>query len=293
MIRLALLGWPVAHSRSPAMMHAALNALGLEGVYVACEVPPEALGDAVRGLFALGFVGANVTVPHKVAVIDHLVGMDDDARLVGAVNTLVRVAEGFHGANTDVHGFREALSQHGVHVRDARAVLLGAGGAARAAAVALLREGVACIDVVARRLSAAVALSDVLQRAGGSARAHRLGDESVAKALHDATLVVQATSCGMPGGGDSTALLGGAPLTCCARGTVAIDLVYTPAVTPWMRAAEAAGLRVCAGAALHMLMAQGAVALARWTGRAAPVAAMGAALGVESPPRPAGAASAR
>ena len=123
-----------------------------------------------------------------------------------------------------------------------------------------------------------MALADVVERAGASAGAHRLGDPSVAEALGAASLVVQATSCGMAGGGDSGALLAGAPLAACARGTAAVDLVYAPPVTPWMRAAEAAGLRVLEGAGAQMLAGQGAAALARWTGREAPVVVMRAAL---------------
>jgi shikimate dehydrogenase len=277
-IRLALLGQPVVHSRSPAMMHAALAAMGLEGVYVPFEVAPEGLGDAVRGLAALRFDGANVTVPHKVAVMEHLAAVDDDARLAGAVNTLVRAGEGFVGYNTDIEGLREALAHHGASARGERAVVLGGGGAARAAAVALVRDGAVRVDVVARRSQAAMALADVVERAGASAGAHRLGDPSVAEALGAARIVVQATSCGMAGGPDSGALLAGAPLAACARGTAAVDLVYAPPVTPWMRAAEAAGLRVLEGAGAQMLAGQGAAALARWTGREAPVAVMRAAL---------------
>jgi len=280
-IRLALLGRPVAHSRSPAMMRAAFDAMGVEGVYVACDVAPEALGDALRGLTALGFDGANVTVPHKVAVMELAAAVDDDARLAGAVNTLVSApGGGFRGCNTDIDGLREALAHHGVRVKGERAVVLGGGGAARAAAVALAREGAARVDVVARRFSEARAVAEVAARAGAEGRAHRLGDASVARALGDASVVAQATSCGMVGAGDCAELLAGAPLAACARGVAAVDLVYAPAVTDWMRAAAGAGLRVCEGAGARMLAAQGAAALARWTGREAPVAVMRAALGL-------------
>lgn len=284
MMRLALLGRPVAHSRSPVMMRAALDATGLDGVYVACDVAPEHLGDAVRGLGALGFDGANVTLPHKVAVMQLVARVDDAARRVGAVNTLVREGDGFAGYNTDVDGVRGAWKAHDVTARGARAVVLGAGGAARAAAVALAMEGAATVHVLARRYDAAEAVCAALRDGPWETRAvaDTLGSAAALRALETATLVVQATSCGMHGGPTSEALLEGAPLRRCAAGTLAMDLVYTPAETPWMREASRVGLRVLTGAGAEMLARQGAAAFARWTGRDAPVAVMRAALGLTS-----------
>jgi shikimate dehydrogenase len=279
-IRLALLGRPVVHSRSPAMMRAAFAAMGVEGAYVPFDIAPEGLGDAVRALVALGFDGANVTVPHKVAVMAHLAATDADARLAGAVNTLVRTGDGFVGYNTDIAGLREALAHGGASAQGEAAVVLGAGGASRAAAVALVRDGATRVDVVARRFPEALALVEVVERAGAAGRAHRLGDASVSNALGAARVVVQATSCGMTGGNDTSELLAGADLRACGAGAVAVDLVYAPAVTPWMHAAEAAGMRVLAGAGARMLAGQGAAALARWTGREAPIDVMRAALGL-------------
>lgn len=284
MMRLALLGRPVTHSRSPAMMRAALDATALDGVYIACDVAPEGLGDAVRGLAALGFDGANVTLPHKVAVMQHLSRIDDAARRVGAVNTLVREGDGFAGYNTDVDGVRGAWRAHGVTAEGARGVVLGAGGAARAAAVALALDGAATVWVLARRLDAAEAVCVALRDGPWQARAEAdtLGSVGATCALGTATLVVQATSCGMRGGPTSDALLEGAPLRCCLAGTLAMDLVYTPAETPWMREAARVGMRVLPGAGAEMLARQGATAFARWTGRDAPLAVMRAALGLSS-----------
>ncbi len=133
---LALLGHPVAHSRSPAMMHAALAALELDASYLAFDVAPARLEDAVRGLRALGFSGANVTLPHKRAVLALCDDADPIARACGAANTLVPLGNGrLMACNTDAPGAAMALAEGGVDLHGARVVLFGAGGAARAVAV--------------------------------------------------------------------------------------------------------------------------------------------------------------
>ncbi|MFO0649407.1 MAG: shikimate dehydrogenase [Polyangiales bacterium] len=280
MLRLALIGRPVSHSRSPAMMRAALDSLGIEGVYTAFEVAPERLGDAVRGLDALGFDGANVTLPHKSAVIEHLARTDATARLIGAVNTLAREGDALVGSNTDVEGLLGALRAHGADPRGGDVVVLGAGGAARAAAVGVARGRAIGGGARAQRASPRATSRDRIAVWRCAAHGHTLGTPESARALEGATLVIQATSCGMVGGGPTDALLAGAPLERCRRETVAMDLVYVPAVTAWMDAANAAGLRVLAGAGAEMLARQGAVALRRWSGREPPLDVMRAALGL-------------
>lgn len=281
MLRLALLGRPVAHSRSPAMMRAALDALGIEGVYVAFDVAPERLADAVRGIDALGFDGANVTIPHKSSVIEHLARTDATAKLVGAVNTIAREGGALVGANTDVDGLLGALRAHGADPRGADVVVLGAGGAAKAAAVGVASAGARSVAVLARNEASAIAVSEAARHAGrGPSRGHSLGTPEAERALESATLVIQATSCGMTGGAPTEELLAGAPLARCRRGTAVMDMVYTPAVTAWMDAADTAGLRVLAGAGAEMLARQGASALRRWSGREPPLEVMRAALGL-------------
>jgi shikimate dehydrogenase len=281
MLRLALLGRPVSHSRSPAMMRAALDALSLDGVYVPFDVAPERLGDAVKGLVALGFDGANVTLPHKSSVMAHLTRVDPSARLVGAVNTLAREGDALVGYNTDVEGLLGALRAHGADPRGGDVVVLGAGGAARAAAVGVASAGARAVTVLARDASAAreVALA-AGHRGQTTSHAFALGTPESDAALASATLVLQATPCGMAGGPSPVELLARAPLDRCRRGTPAMDLVYIPAVTAWMDAADAAGLRVLAGAGAEMLARQGAEALRRWSGREAPLDVMRAALGL-------------
>ncbi len=281
MLRLALIGRPVAHSRSPAMMRAALDSLGIEGVYTAFDVAPERLGDAVRGLDALGFDGANVTLPHKSSVIDHLARTDATARLVGAVNTLSREGDSLVGTNSDVEGLLGALRAHGADPRGGDVVVLGSGGAARAAAVGVATAGARSVTVLARNGVSASSVAEAAQHAGRNAsHGYTLGTPEAARALEGATLVIQATSCGMVGGGPTDALLAGAPLDRCRREAVAMDMVYVPTVTAWMDAANAAGLRVLASAGAEMLARQGAVALRLWSGREPPLDVMRAALGL-------------
>jgi shikimate dehydrogenase len=262
------------------MMRAAMKATGIVGVYVPFDVTPDRLGDAVRGLAALGFDGANVTVPHKVAVMEHLSRIDPAARGVGAVNTLVRAGEGFVGHNTDTEGLVATLRAHGVVLQGARAVVLGSGGAARAAAVGIALAGAQRVTVVARDPHPALTVTDAVLRAtpGCLVAAHALGAPAVARAMTDASVVLQATSCGMQGGPSSDALLAGADLSACRPGTAAMDLVYVPSHTPWLEAAARAKLRVLADAGAEMLVRQGAASFARWTGREAPLDAMRDAL---------------
>ncbi|MEZ4409185.1 MAG: hypothetical protein R3A52_22360 [Polyangiales bacterium] len=280
MIALGLIGHPVAHSRSPAMMRAALDAMGLAGTYTAFDVAPESLGDAVRAMGALGFAGANVTLPHKVAVMEWLVEVEPSARRAGAVNTLARAEGGYVGINTDVEGLAAALAEGGVTVRDADAVVLGAGGAARAAVATLWLGGARSVTVIARDGAKADALAG---RAWGDARVRgaAAGSAQAREALGAMDVVVQCTPCGMDGGPAAEGAIALSPAAWCRAGARAMELVYAPRETGWTRAMRGAGLAVVEGGGLAMLAAQGAAALSRWTGRAAPVDVMRAALEVD------------
>lgn len=271
---LALLGHPVAHSRSPAMMRAALAALGLEGFYAAFDVAPAGIDAALDGLWALGFRGANVTAPHKAAVAARLAArLTPEAARTGAVNTLLRGPHGWEGHNTDVEGLALALRDEAAALRGASAVVLGAGGAARAAALCLAGFGVAEVTVLARDALRARGVADVAARGGLRTGAAAMDSAEGARALAAAGVVVQCTSAEVSAGTTLAVSLGP-----CAPGTLAVDLVYAPRVTPWMRRAEAAGMRVVPDAALTMLAGQGAAALSAWTGAAPPLAVMRAAL---------------
>lgn len=270
--RLALLGHPVAHTRSPAMMSAAIAAAGLDARYDALDVPPDALADTVASLWRGGALGANVTTPHKVAMRAHLAGLDASAREVGAVNTLARGADGFVGVNTDVAGFVDALGAGGVALTRARVVVLGRGGAARAAAVGARDAGASHVVMVSRAWRDDAPPRDVA--------AVTLGDAACVEAMARADVVVQATPCGMQGGPDPRPWLDGAPLSRCPPHAWAMDLVYAPRETEWMTRAASCGLRVVPDGGLAMLAAQGAAAFARWFDVAPPTAVMRRALGL-------------
>ena len=265
----ALLGDPVAHSRSPALHNAAFRADGLDLVYVACRVAPPDLPAAVAGLYALGALGANVTVPHKTAVVPLVAALAPAARAIGAVNTLVRRDDGWLGDNTDAVGFMEPLAPHLDELRGAEAVILGAGGAARAAAYALLTAArPARLTLAARRPTQAEALARDLAPldADGALTVRPLAD--AAPAVRAARLVVNATSIGMAGAGTEATPWPAA--TDFGPALVVYDLVYAPARTRLLREAAARGAATIGG--LGMLVGQAAAAYALWTGRPFPPA---------------------
>jgi shikimate dehydrogenase len=260
-----VVGHPVAHSRSPEMHAAAFSHLGLDAAYVALPVPPDRLDEAIRGAHALGFQGLNVTVPHKGRAAALCLGLDDVAEAVGAVNTLRRTAAGWEGHNTDALACQGLLEAEGIG-RGARALLVGAGGAARAAAWALLRSG-ATVKVAARRAEKAAELVDVLAAVGRGPRPEPVAFAELAAEADRADVVVNATSVGLAG---PDARL---PLRLRA-GQVAVDFVYGD--TELARQAREVGARLVSGEAL--LVRQGALAFTLWTSRAAPEAIMAAAI---------------
>jgi shikimate dehydrogenase len=236
-------------------MHtAAFEALGLEGwTYDLLDVPPDALPRAVDRLRDHRFAGANVTIPHKVAVMPLLDGLEGEAQAAGAVNTIRRDGRRLVGSNTDVAGIRAALAEVGVEGPGCRAVVLGAGGSARAAAVAL--QGADLTFVARERARAAGLPGDALA----------WSDPAWQAAVETADLLLNATPLGR---------LGEMPLDAAqlpAAGAV-IDLVYSTGGTPLVQAARARGLRAADG--WTVLIAQGAAAFELWTGRTAPLAAM-------------------
>ena len=255
----ALLGDPVAHSLSPALHNAAFRADRRDLVYVACRVAAEDLGEAVRGLHALGGVGANVTIPHKESVGALADEKAPEVRATGAANTLVRTEAGWRAHNTDIAGFLAPLADH--DLRGLEATVLGAGGAARAVAYALLTAfAPARLTIASRRPAQADALADALS-------AHDARGALAVCALPDARparLVVNATPLGMHGMEDLSPL----PHAALGPGQIAYDLVYRPARTRFLREAEAGGARTIGG--LPMLVGQAAESYRLWTGRAMP-----------------------
>lgn len=271
-----LVGSPVEHSLSPAMMTAAFGARAMDAVYLAFEVRPDGLGAAVAGLRALGARGLNVTIPHKEAVVPLLDDLASSARAVGAVNTIVVERGRLVGHNTDASGFVEALREAEADPLGGHAVLLGAGGAARAVAAGLARAGAASITIAGRAEARAGQIVSALRplHPGADFRATSL--ESAGLCDERTTLLVNCTPAGMDGGPDGSALVAALPMDALPASAIVVDLVYRPLETPLLARAGARGLATLGG--LTMLLHQGAAAFHLWTGRAAPLDAMRRAL---------------
>jgi shikimate dehydrogenase len=273
-----VIGDPIGHSRSPAMHNAAFRALGLPYAYVAFRVAAREVGPAVRAVRALDLVGLNVTIPHKQAVIPHLDALSPAAAACGAVNTIINRAGRLTGDNTDAVGLARDLAALGVSPRSRLdlAIVIGAGGAARAAVFAL--GGIARqIAVVARRPARARALVDAMRRQV-PAKLEASALEALAppvprpeSMLCRARLVVNATPLGMEGEAFAPLDYGATPTDC-----LFYDLIYTARRTPFLVGAADQRRRVSAG--LGMLLHQGAAAFELWTGRKPPIEVMRRAL---------------
>jgi shikimate dehydrogenase len=263
--RAGIIGWPVEHSLSPAMHNAAFQALGLDWHYDRLLAPPGQVGGLLAGLAARGYRGANVTVPHKEAVLPFLARLGGQAQAIGAVNTLVWGPEGWTGHNTDAAGFLAALREVGFEPAGASALVLGAGGAARAVVYALSAAGCS-LAIHNRTPERAAGLAADMASVGGPP----VQAISLAELQPDAIdLLVNATSLGLGTQAGASAWPEPRPLP--AHWTV-YDLVYKPAETALLARARAAGAAAVGG--LGMLVHQGALAFELWTGQPAPVEVM-------------------
>lgn len=258
----AILGDPVKHSLSPIMQNAAFAAFGIEAIYVPFHVAAEHLPAAVAGLRALKVRGVNVTIPHKEAICPLLDRLDATARLIGAVNTVVLRDGKLVGYNTDGAGLIRALERGlGFDPAGQRVLVLGAGGAARAAVVALAQSGARQVDIANRSIARAQSL--VARYAGHFQQtcftALALNDKDLAASIKNADLIINSTSIGLSG--ESFNVLVWSDLK---DGCVVYDMVYQPPTTALVRDARAAG--IAAGDGLGMLAAQGEIAFQLWTG---------------------------
>lgn len=280
--RLAVIGDPVAHSRSPGFHNAALQAAGIDAQYVKIHVPPDDVARTLRALPAAGFFGTNVTIPHKAAALAAVDEADDYARQSGAVNTVVVRGDTLLGFNTDGPGFVRAIrDEFSVDVRDLRILILGAGGGAgRAIAVQCARERCERLVLVNRTAEKARALAAELAPGFRSDRLLGPTDrleaiphdhEALRLALENIDLVVNATSVGMRRT-DPAAL----PSDLLSPSLMVYDTVYAGGETRLLEDARQAGARTANG--LSMLLHQGALSFEIWFDRPAPLAAMRTAL---------------
>lgn len=247
-----IIGWPVSHSRSPRLHGHWLERYGIDGAYMPLPVRPEHFASAVMGLQHAGFAGANVTIPHKIAAFEICDVVEESARRAGAVNTLVFNGGRVSGSNTDGWGFLAHLRANGLAMPCGPALLLGAGGAARAIASVLLEAGVP-VTVTNRTPDRAERLASDLPRLG------LVPWEARAEATADAALLVNTTSLGMHGhpGLDL-------PLDHASPSLVVCDIVYVPLETPLLAEARARGLQAVDG--LGMLLHQAVPGFHAWFG---------------------------
>jgi shikimate dehydrogenase len=250
---------PAADNPTVAMVEAAYRALGLDARYLNCDVQPEDLGDAVRGARAMGWAGFNCSLPHKVAVVEHLDRLAGSAQVIGAVNCVVREGQELVGENTDGQGFVRSLRTV-VDPAGASMVLFGAGGAARAVAVESALAGVEVITVVNRDPGRAASLVDLVDRAT-PARARQVVWDGAYAVPSGTSVVVNCTSVGLaPHGGDLIEV----DLDSLGPGMLVADVVPNPPETRLLREAASRGAETLDG--LGMLVEQGAIAIELWTG---------------------------
>jgi len=257
--KVGLIGWPVAHSVSPAMHNAAFAALGLDWRYDLLPIPPDDLTRRLGELLAEGYRGFNVTVPHKRAVLDmpHVAEVDPVAAEIGAANTLtLQPGGGLRAANTDWRGFADDLAANDIRVGGAFCLVLGTGGSSKAVAYALRHGGAAEVLLVSRQPDPAKAA---------------IGYGQVADAIagRESLLIVNCTPVGMHPAVDASPWPDGLSFPACAS---LVDLIYNPPRTRLMSQALGAGARAVGG--LGMLVRQGALAFEAWTGIAPPIDVM-------------------
>ena len=261
-----IIGWPVDHSLSPAIHNAAFVAAGLDWVYVPLPVPPPELAHALAGLRTLGIDGANVTMPHKTEAAELIDGLSEDARALGAVNTISVRGEQIEGHNTDAPGFDRFLREDaGFDPAGRTALIYGSGGAGRACALALARAGISRLTVAARNEATTDGVRGIATNAG--APLDVIASKDAGGRRFD--LVVNATPVGRETEPEHLALPD------LDRSVVVVDLLYDPPVTALQRRAEEAGAAAFGG--LGLLLHQAALSFELWTGIPAPLDVMSAA----------------
>ncbi|MDT8861441.1 shikimate dehydrogenase [Alkalihalobacillus sp. MEB130] len=255
-----LLGHPVGHSMSPQIHNDAFNKEGIEAVYHAFDVKPELVREAISGLRALQIAGCNVTVPHKLAVMEFLDEIDEEARLIGAVNTIVNQDGKLIGYNTDGRGYVQSLLEEmNSDIKDKRILIIGAGGAARGVLTALLQHGIAHVAITNRTLEKANSFLALANNFSISAEAiDRIDAE---ERLHEFDVVINTTSVGMSPHIHETPL----SLTKLRKESVVSDLIYNPLETTFLKEAKSQGALIING--VGMFVNQAALSFEYWTGK--------------------------
>ena len=264
-----IIGNPVEHSLSPAIHNAAFQQLGLNCVYLAWKV--EAIGDAIKGLRALGnFRGASVTIPHKVSAMPFLDHVEPTARHIGAINTIVAEKGQLTGYNTDATGALRALQKGGVELKGRHIVILGSGGAARAIAFALAAEsGAARLSLLGvDDKERATLVADVRSRTALAVDNLPLDEATLGKTLPEAQVLIHCTPIGMSPKNEATCV----PASLLHAGLAVMDIVYNPRETKLLKDARLAGCKTIPG--LDMFLNQAVAQFELWTSQPAPVDVM-------------------
>ncbi len=272
--RAGVIGHPLGHTLSPVLFKAAFEAAGVDATYEAWDTPPDTLQGRIDSLRAGDFFGANVTIPHKQAVVPLLDGTSEPAAKVGAVNTIVHANGMLTGHNTDVAGFARALREDGgFDAKGKKTMLLGSGGAARAVALALMEAGAEVIFVMGRKPRNLDKMAVEMKRltpTGTTITWAYWGDGSYLTMCNAADLIVNCTPIGTAG--SDMAALSPVAAELMQPHTLFFDLVYNPAETPFLAAAKVRGARGAGG--LAMLVYQAAESFRLWTGQDADTAKM-------------------
>jgi len=276
-----LIGCPVAHSRSPEMHNAAFAHLGIQAHYLLWETPADALQERVDALRAPQMLGANVTIPYKERVLGWLDEIDTRAQRIGAVNTIVNRCGRLIGYNTDAPGFLRALQERldtGDELAGKRVVLLGNGGAARAAAIALLDSRVGALTILGRAREHITRLLGHIEQysAGTQLDGAVLQTAQATRSLATAEIVINTTSLGLTPGDSMPPVV----VEALAASALVMDMIFNPPLTPLLQAAEQRGCSILNGCS--MLLYQGTLAFELWTGQRAPEQVMRAALATAS-----------
>jgi len=267
-----IMGYPIRYTLSPTMHNAAFRVMGMNWIYLPLRVPPGEVKTALEGLRSLDFRGANVTIPHKVETAAFLDDLREDALLTGAVNTVVREGERLLGYNTDTAGFTAFLRETRIKVEGARVLLIGAGGASRAVALSLLREGAARIYIMNRTTSKARELKAVLKRVNpDSDISERTFDREGSRVLQECGLVVNCTPLAVEEKAELPIDYGDF-----GGGQWAVDLNYAGSETAFLKEASSRGAETANGEG--MLIHQAAVSFRLWTGEDPPLQRMRQAL---------------